>query len=102
MGHGTHVAGTIGGAKFGVAKKASLVAVKVLDDQGSGTNSGVIAGIQWVAKDAAGKEKKSVVNMSLGGKFSSALNQAVEAAIEAGITFGVAVCHPSFFFRLIP
>jgi oryzin len=91
VGHGTHVAGTIGGTKYGVAKKTNLIAVKVLDDQGSGTNSGVIAGIEWVVTDAQKRgASKSVANMSLGGGKSNALDQAVEAAIEEGVTFVVA------------
>lgn len=91
QGHGTHVAGTIGGTVYGVAKKTSLVAVKVLDDEGSGTNSGVIAGIEWVATDAKKKgSSKTVANMSLGGAQSTALDAAVEAAIEEGVTFVVA------------
>ncbi|KAI5856884.1 subtilisin-related protease [Tricharina praecox] len=90
QGHGTHVAGTIAGKTFGVAKKATIVAVKVLGDDGSGTNSGVIAGVQWVAEDASKRGGKAVANMSLGGTFSAALNEVVGAAIESGITFGVA------------
>jgi len=90
QGHGTHVAGTIAGRTFGVAKKASIVAVKVLDDNGSGTNAGVIAGVEWVAQDARRRRGKAVANMSLGGTFSAAVNAAVEAVIEDGITFGVA------------
>lgn len=87
-GHGTHVSGTIGGTTYGVAKKVSLVAVKVLGDDGSGTNSGVIAGIQWAATNSGGK--KAVANMSLGGDYSAALNDAVAAAVSAGLTFAVA------------
>lgn len=92
QGHGTHVAGTIGGATFGVAKKVDLIAVKVLGSDGSGTNSGVIQGVEWATSDAVkkGKAEKSVANMSLGGSFSAALNKAVDAAVEAGITFAVA------------
>jgi subtilisin family serine protease len=93
QGHGTHVAGTVAGKTFGVAKKADIVAVKVLGDDGSGTNSAVIEGVQWVARDSRKRNGTSVANMSLGGAFSQALNQAVEAAIEAGVTFGVAVCN---------
>ncbi|KAH6900518.1 peptidase S8/S53 domain-containing protein [Thelonectria olida] len=86
-GHGSHVAGTIGGATFGVAKKANLVAVKVLDADGGGSNSGVLKGMQFVIDDA--KEKgitgKAVMNMSLGGTFSEAINRAVQALFNAGI-----------------
>ncbi|CCX30906.1 putative alkaline protease 1 [Pyronema domesticum] len=88
QGHGTHVAGIIGGKTYGVAKKATIVAVKVLKDDGSGTTSGVISGVEWVTKDAKGK--KAVANMSLGGVYSASLNRAVDAAIQAGITFAVA------------
>jgi len=89
-GHGTHVAGTIAGRTFGVAKKASIVSVKVLDSRGYGTNSGVIAGVEWMAQHALKHGGKAVANLSLGGSFSAALNTAVEAVIREGITFGVA------------
>ncbi|KAK5659278.1 hypothetical protein OQA88_1371 [Cercophora sp. LCS_1] len=86
-GHGTHVAGTIGGKTFGVSKNVNLIAVKVLDAQGSGTNSGVIAGMQFVADDATAKglRGKAVMNMSLGGSFSPALNSAINAIFRAGV-----------------
>ncbi|MDQ1651930.1 MAG: hypothetical protein QOI35_1130 [Cryptosporangiaceae bacterium] len=86
-GHGTHVAGTIGGAKYGVAKGVKLVAVRVLDCAGSGSTSGVVAGIDWVAKNAV---KPAVANMSLGGGASQAMDDAVRRAIAAGVTFAVA------------
>jgi oryzin len=91
-GHGTHVAGTIGGTTYGVAKKVNLIGVKVLSASGSGSNSGVISGIQWVVSDAQSKgiTKRAVANMSLGGTYSSAVNNAVSAAVTAGITFCVA------------
>ncbi|MCX6047605.1 MAG: S8 family peptidase [Chloroflexi bacterium] len=90
-GHGTHVAGTIGSATYGVAKGVKLVAVRVLDCSGSGTNSGVIAGINWVkSQKQAHVSIPAVANMSLGGSFSSALNQAVTSAIQVGVTFAVA------------
>jgi subtilisin family serine protease len=85
-GHGTHVAGTVGGDTWGVAKNVQLVAVRVLDCNGSGTYSGVIAGIDWVTANASGP---SVANMSLGGGFSSSLNTAVKNSVEAGITYAV-------------
>ncbi|MEU7564813.1 S8 family peptidase [Streptomyces fradiae] len=91
-GHGTHVAGTIAGAAHGVAKKAKIVAVRVLDDSGSGTTDQVIAGIDWVAKNAQGP---SVANMSLGGGADEAIDEAVRKAIAAGITFGVAAGNES-------
>ena len=86
-GHGTHVAGTIGSKTYGVAKEAKLIAVRVLDCNGSGSTSGVIAGIDWVRKNAV---KPAVANMSLGGGASTALDSAVVAAINAGITFAIA------------
>lgn len=90
-GHGTHVAGTVGGSKYGVAKKVNIIAVKVLNAQGSGSNSDVIAGIEWVGTTAAKKgNKKAVANMSLGGGASSALDAAVRAAIKNGVMFAVA------------
>ncbi|MEU0160272.1 S8 family peptidase [Streptomyces sp. NPDC006261] len=91
-GHGTHVAGTIAGAAHGVAKKAKIVGVRVLDDNGSGTTEQVIAGIDWVAANASGP---SVANMSLGGGADPALDAAVQKAIAAGITFGVAAGNES-------
>jgi subtilisin family serine protease len=89
-GHGSHVAGTVAGAKFGVAKKATIIAVKVLNSQGSGTNSDVIAGIEWVGTNAPKTGRKSVANMSLGGGASRALDEAVRAAIKNGVMFAVA------------
>lgn len=86
-GHGTHVAGTVGGATYGVAKQAALVAVRVLGCSGSGSTSGVIAGIDWVTNNAI---KPAVANMSLGGSFSASLNTAVANAVAAGVTFAVA------------
>ncbi|KAI1370911.1 subtilisin-like protein [Hypoxylon crocopeplum] len=91
-GHGTHVAGTIGSKTYGVAKKTSLYAVKVLDSSGSGTTSGVIAGMNFVTSDSktrscpAGK----VANMSLGGGTSSSINSAAKAMINAGVFLAVA------------
>ncbi|MBI5070294.1 MAG: S8 family serine peptidase [Deltaproteobacteria bacterium] len=86
-GHGTHVAGTIGGATYGVAKGVSLVAVRVLDCAGSGTNSGVISGVDWVTQN---RVLPAVANMSLGGGASSALDTAVNNSINAGVTYGIA------------
>ncbi|KAI6779266.1 Cuticle-degrading protease-like protein [Emericellopsis cladophorae] len=93
QGHGTHCAGTIGARTHGVAKKTNLFAVKVLDDAGSGTNSGIIAGIEWVVDDAPtrrGCEKGAVVNMSLGGGFSQAINDAAASIADAGLFLAVA------------
>jgi len=86
-GHGTHVAGTVGGSVYGVAKGVRLYAVRVLNCSGSGTNSGVIAGVDWVRQNAL---RPAVANMSLGGGASSALDTAVNNAISAGITFALA------------
>jgi len=86
-GHGTHVSGTVGGATYGVAKNVRLVAVRVLNCQGSGTTSGVIAGIDWVT---ANRVLPAAANMSLGGGLSTSLNQAVARAVASGVTFAVA------------
>lgn len=87
-GHGTHVAGTIGSQTFGVAKQVTLVPVRVLDCNGSGTVSGVIAGVDWVASQTSVGVK--VANMSLGGGASGALDAAVEGLIAKGTTVVVA------------
>lgn len=90
-GHGTHVGGTVGGSSAGVARGVTLVAVRVLDCGGSGSNSGVIAGIDYiVSQKNANPSVPMVANMSLGGGFSSALNDAVGRAVSAGVTFAVA------------
>ncbi|MFE6779698.1 S8 family peptidase [Streptomyces sp. NPDC057702] len=91
-GHGTHVAGTIAGADHGVAKKAKIVAVRVLNDQGSGTTEQVVAGIDWVTENHQGP---SVANMSLGGGADEALDAAVQKAVASGVTFGVAAGNES-------
>ncbi|MCX7553742.1 S8 family serine peptidase [Marinicella sp. S1101] len=87
QGHGTHVAGTIGSSTYGVAKNATIYAVRVLGCDGSGSNSGVIGGVDWVA---ANHVKPAVANMSLGGGASSALDSAVNSAVSQGITMVVA------------
>jgi subtilisin family serine protease len=86
-GHGTHVAGTIGGSTYGVAKSVRLYAVRVLSCSGSGTTSGVIAGVDWVRFNHI---KPAVANMSLGGGASSSLDTAVNNSINAGVTYAVA------------
>jgi subtilisin family serine protease len=86
-GHGTHVAGTIGGGTYGVAKSVRLYAVRVLSCSGSGSTSGVIAGVDWVR---ANRVRPAVANMSLGGGASSSLDTAVRNSIAAGVTFAVA------------
>ena len=93
-GHGTHVAGTVGGAAYGIAKGVSLVAVRVLDCGGSGSWSGVIAGMDWVtARHSAGGllyGKRAVANMSLGGGASTSVDDATRRMIAAGVATGVA------------
>lgn len=91
-GHGTHVAGTIAGATYGVAKKAKIVAVRVLDDSGSGTTEQVVAGIDWVTANHKGP---SVANMSLGGGADEALDAAVQKSIASGVTYAVAAGNES-------
>lgn len=86
-GHGTHVAGTVGGSDYGVAKSTTLHPVRVLDCNGSGTTSGVIAGVDWTADNF---EKPAVANLSLGGGASDALDEAVREASALGITMVVA------------
>jgi subtilisin family serine protease len=87
-GHGTHVAGTVAGTKYGVAKETKLVGVKVLNKQGSGTTAGVIAGVNWVTAHHVADQ--SVANMSLGGGKSQALNDAVTEMIDSGVFVSVA------------
>jgi subtilisin family serine protease len=87
-GHGTHVAGTIGGASYGVAKNVQLVAVRVLNCSGSGTWAGVIAGIDWVTGHHT--SGPAVANMSLGGSASTAVDAAVSNSIADGVTYAVA------------
>jgi subtilisin family serine protease len=91
-GHGTHVAGTVGGSTYGVAKGVKLVAVRVLNCSGSGSTSGVIAGINWVTTNHAAR---SVANMSLGGGASAALDTAVTNSIASGVVYGVAAGNES-------
>ena len=86
-GHGTHVAGTVGGSTFGVAKSALLRGVRVLNCSGSGSNSGVIAGVDWVRLNHIAP---AVANMSLGGGISSALDTAVNNLHNANVTIAVA------------
>ncbi len=87
-GHGTHVAGTVGGSTYGVAKAVRLVGVRVLNCQGSGSTSGVIAGIDWVTNDHL--SGPAVANMSLGGGASTALDNAVRNSIADGVTYAIA------------
>jgi len=87
-GHGTHVAGTLGGTTYGVAKGVTIVAVRVLNCSGSGTWSGVIAGIDWVTQHHL--SGRAVANMSLGGSANSAVDQAVRNSIADGVFYAVA------------
>jgi len=87
-GHGTHVAGTVGGSTYGVAKNVDLVSVKVLNCNGGGTLASVIEGIEWTMNDAAGKT--ATANMSLGGGKSDAINTAVAALVSSGVPTVVA------------
>ncbi|MET7751741.1 S8 family serine peptidase [Micromonospora sp. NPDC005367] len=93
-GHGTHVAGTVGGSAYGVAKGVQLVGVRVLNCQGSGTNAQVVAGIDWVTANAV---KPAVANMSLGGSANSAIDTAVTNSINSGITYAVAAGNGDIF-----
>ncbi|MER6225167.1 S8 family peptidase [Streptomyces sp900105755] len=86
-GHGTHVAGIIAGTRYGVAKKARVVSVRVLDDTGAGTTAQVIAGVDWVTAHA---RRPAVANLSLGGYHSPQLDTAVRNSIRAGVTYTVA------------
>ncbi|HEX8273385.1 MAG TPA: S8 family peptidase [Longimicrobiaceae bacterium] len=94
QGHGTHVAGTVGGLTWGIAKAVTLKAVRVLDCNGSGTNSGVAAGMDWVT---ANHVKPAVANMSLGGGASTAVDAATNGMINAGVTVVVAAGNGNIF-----
>lgn len=95
-GHGTHVAGTVGGSTAGVAPGVSLVPVRVLDCTGSGSWSGVIAGLDWVTQQKLNnKSIPMAANMSLGGGLTSSLNDAVTKAIAAGVVVAVAAGNSS-------
>jgi subtilisin family serine protease len=93
-GHGTHVAGTVGGSTYGVAKQVTLRPVRVLDCSGNGSTSGVIAGVNWVTSHHA-TGTPAVANMSLGGGVSSALDTAVTNSINDGVTYAVAAGNES-------
>jgi subtilisin family serine protease len=95
-GHGTHVSGTVGGSTYGVAKSVRLVSVRVLNCNGSGTTSGVIAGVDWVTGNhAAGAP--AVANMSLGGTASSSLDTAVSNSISDGVSYAIAAGNGNIF-----
>eukprot|EP01112_Ceratiomyxa_fruticulosa_P005220 TRINITY_DN1581_c1_g1_i2.p1 TRINITY_DN1581_c1_g1~~TRINITY_DN1581_c1_g1_i2.p1 ORF type:complete len:398 (-),score=75.34 TRINITY_DN1581_c1_g1_i2:97-1290(-) len=90
-GHGTHVASTVAGTTYGVAKSATLIPVKVLSSSGSGSTTGVVSGVEWVATNRAARgNRPSVANLSLGGSASTALDNAVNNAVTAGSVFVVA------------
>jgi len=89
-GHGTHVAGTVGGLTYGVAKKVSLFAVKVLSCSGSGSWTGVIQGIEGTTKSYQSRKRPSVANMSLGGGISATTDAAVAASVAAGVNYAIA------------
>jgi subtilisin family serine protease len=91
-GHGTHVAGTVGGSTYGMAKGVRLRGLRVLNCSGSGSNSGIIAAIDWLR---ANHTKPAVANMSLGGGYSSALNTAVNNLASAGVFIAVAAGNES-------
>jgi subtilisin family serine protease len=92
-GHGTHVSGTVGGSTYGVAKGVRLYGVRVLDCYGSGAWSAVIAGIDWVT---ANRQLPAVANMSLGGGYNQAVNDAVEGSIRSGVTYALAAGNNSW------
>jgi len=93
-GHGTHVAGTIGGTEYGVAKGVQIVGVRVLNCAGSGTTAQVVGGIDWVTANAI---KPAVANMSLGGGPDPALDNATTNSIASGITYAVAAGNGNIF-----
>jgi subtilisin family serine protease len=103
-GHGTHVAGIIGGKTYGVAKKVKLVGVRVFGCDGSTTLSTLLKGIDWVTRDhkkppaGSGRNTPAVVNMSLGGGPSATLDQAVTRSIKAGLSYVLAAGNGDFFF----
>jgi len=89
-GHGTHVAGTVGGHKYGVAKNVTLIAVKVLDEEGSGSYAGIIKGIDWTIASHQKRKRPSVANMSLGGPLNAIINEAVAKLVSSGVVTAVA------------
>ena len=89
-GHGTHVAGTVGGARYGVAKQVTLVPVRVMGCDGVGSTSGIIAALDWVVAQKQAHGRPAVANLSLGGSPSTSLDAAVNRAIQAGVNVVVA------------
>jgi subtilisin family serine protease len=94
QGHGTHVAGTVGGSTYGVAKNVQLVGVRVLDCGGGGTTASVTAGIDWVTANAV---KPAVANMSLGGGADATIDAAVNRSIASGVTYAIAAGNGNAF-----
>jgi subtilisin family serine protease len=86
-GHGTHVAGTVGGSAFGLAKRVQLIAVKVVDCTGAGDVASIVSGVNFVTQNAV---KPAVANMSLGGAASATIDSAVNASIASGVTYAIA------------
>jgi subtilisin family serine protease len=86
-GHGTHVAGTVGGSQYGVAKAVQIVGVRVLNCAGSGTTTDIVQGVDWVTANAI---KPAVANMSLGGGGNTSIDNAVANSIASGITYAIA------------
>jgi cerevisin len=84
-GHGTHTASIAAGAQYGIAKAAHLIAVRVLDNQGNGPYSDIIAGVEWAMNAAATSGRLSVVNMSVGGPSNDAMDEAVQNAVDSGL-----------------
>ena len=103
-GHGSHIAGIVGSATFGVAKKTRLVAVKVFDFRGMGPWSQIMRGMQWAADDAVarGRRGRAVLNLSLGGEKSDAVNDLVQAISDAGIVVVVAAGNENVKPPLFP
>jgi len=88
--HGTHIAGTAGGRTFGIAKSVSIISVKVFNAMGSGTIANVVKGVEWVTNEYNTNKRPSVALMAIGGSMNAALNNAVTASFNAGISFSVA------------
>ena len=99
-GHGTHVAGTVGGSTYGIAKTVTLVAVRVLNCNGSGSTSGVIAGVDWVTGNHAAGQP-AVANMSLGGGASTSLDTAVRNSISDGVSYAIAAGNGNIFGQAV-
>lgn len=94
-GHGTHVAGTIGGKTYGLAKKVNIICVRVLSASGSGSTSGVVAGMNWARDQARASGRPSVANMSLGGGKSTTIDNAARGLISAGVALALAAGNES-------